>query len=337
VTHVRGSLLEESHYYPFGLTMAGISSKALSFGNPENKIKFVSQELDSDLELNWYQFRYRNHDPQIGRFVQIDPLADDYVHNSPYAYAENRVINGIDLEGLEWVPASVLQNPNFNYNSYQNSFRSESTNQSYQRKSGELAPMPAAERAALKGTPASSAFELKISVGKQLGVGVGDFALEVNGGSQPVLKVGSNGTVEVGNPKNEYTEGVTIQAGAVGYSGETVTSTEQVNYNIPGTNLSTVLDKTTETTSNNLSIGIKKTPLSVGVQNTQQTTSFTQFGHTVLPTTTTSTGLQPYVGAPSASPKTSVPVDNKTKISISAGVKVEIGIDIGRILSSIKN
>jgi RHS repeat-associated protein len=100
VTHIRGPLLEETQYYPFGLTMAGISSRALN-NAPENKKKFIGQLLDDDLGLNWYQFRYRNHDPQIGRFVQVDPLATKYVYNSTYAYAENKVGMGFDLEGLE--------------------------------------------------------------------------------------------------------------------------------------------------------------------------------------------------------------------------------------------
>jgi RHS repeat-associated protein len=100
VTHIRGSLVEETHYYPFGLVMAGISSKALN-GAPENKKKFIGQQFDDELGLNWYQFRFRNHDPQIGRFIEIDPLADKYVYNSTYAYAENKVGMGFDLEGLE--------------------------------------------------------------------------------------------------------------------------------------------------------------------------------------------------------------------------------------------
>jgi len=102
VIHDRGPILEETHYYPFGLTMSGISSRAA--GSLENRKKFVGQELDSELDLNLYSFRYRNHDPQIGRFIQIDPLAAQYAYNSTYAYAENKPINGIDLEGLEWLP-----------------------------------------------------------------------------------------------------------------------------------------------------------------------------------------------------------------------------------------
>jgi RHS repeat-associated protein len=81
--------------------MAGISSKALNFGGAENKSLFSHQLLDDDFGLNWYQFKYRNHDPQIGRFWQIDPLAESFRYNSTYAYAENKLGKGFDLEGLE--------------------------------------------------------------------------------------------------------------------------------------------------------------------------------------------------------------------------------------------
>lgn len=88
--------------------MAGISSKALAFGVTENMIKFQGQEFTtkefsdgSGLEM--YEFKYRMHDPQIGRFWQSDPLAHDYRYNSPYAFSENRVTSGVELEGLEYV------------------------------------------------------------------------------------------------------------------------------------------------------------------------------------------------------------------------------------------
>ena len=45
----------------------------------------------------------------IGRFMSIDPLAEDYVYNGPYNFAENRVIDGRELEGLEWVPSTQMQ------------------------------------------------------------------------------------------------------------------------------------------------------------------------------------------------------------------------------------
>ncbi|MCG2618207.1 hypothetical protein LZZ85_28185 [Terrimonas sp. NA20] len=83
VTHVRGSLLEESHYYPFGLTMAGISSKALTFGEPGNKYKYNGIELGTELDI--YEAFYRNLDPQTGRWWQIDPKTENMEMWSPYA------------------------------------------------------------------------------------------------------------------------------------------------------------------------------------------------------------------------------------------------------------
>ncbi|MBS0645971.1 MAG: hypothetical protein JSR97_05220 [Verrucomicrobia bacterium] len=83
--------------------MSGISSKALN-GAPVNKEKtFQAQRFYDDLGLNWIQFKWRNQDPQIGRFIEIDPLAEDYVYNSTYAFSENKVTNHIELEGLEAV------------------------------------------------------------------------------------------------------------------------------------------------------------------------------------------------------------------------------------------
>jgi hypothetical protein len=86
--------------------MAGISDKALKTGYAENKYRFQKQELQnkefsdgSGLEL--YEFKYRMDDPQIGRFNRIDPLCDSFPHNSTYAFSEDKVINSVELEGLE--------------------------------------------------------------------------------------------------------------------------------------------------------------------------------------------------------------------------------------------
>ena len=43
------------------------------------------------------------YDARIGRFLSIDPLAGKYPWNSPYAFSENRVIDAVELEGLESV------------------------------------------------------------------------------------------------------------------------------------------------------------------------------------------------------------------------------------------
>jgi RHS repeat-associated protein len=89
--------LEETHYYPFGLVISGISSKAANFGNPENTKKYDGYELNTDFDINLYESFYRTHDPQIGRFLQIDPKANDL--ESPYAAMSNNPISNNDPFG----------------------------------------------------------------------------------------------------------------------------------------------------------------------------------------------------------------------------------------------
>jgi RHS repeat-associated protein len=100
VTHTHGPLLEETNYYPFGLTMKGISDKA-----PKalpNEYKYNGIEETTDLGLNEYDAFYRNLDPQIGRWWQIDPMSDQgYENISPYASEYDNPIKYSDPLGNE--------------------------------------------------------------------------------------------------------------------------------------------------------------------------------------------------------------------------------------------
>src|SRR5690606_35738911 len=93
-------ILEENNYYPFGLEHKGYNNVV---NGQEYKYKtFQGQERHDELGLNWLSFKYRFYDPAMARFFNVDPLAEDYVYNGVYNFAENRVIDGIELEGLEW-------------------------------------------------------------------------------------------------------------------------------------------------------------------------------------------------------------------------------------------
>jgi|GEM_PF-1196175 len=63
---------------------------------------FNGQERDDEIKGggNTVSFEYRIYDPRLGRFLSIDPLASKYPWNSTYAFAENKVIQSIDLRGL---------------------------------------------------------------------------------------------------------------------------------------------------------------------------------------------------------------------------------------------
>lgn len=105
-----GNIIEEDHYYAYGLKIAGISSKKLgdSFeGLLKNNNLYNDKELFDDGDLNWYDYGFRNYDPQIGRFMQLDPLTDDYPELTPYQYAGCEPVANVDLDGLEPLPVTL--------------------------------------------------------------------------------------------------------------------------------------------------------------------------------------------------------------------------------------
>jgi RHS repeat-associated protein len=85
-------------YYPFGMQMPGRRNNS-----GEYRYGFQNQESDSEVKGvgNHINFKYRGYDPRTGRFWSVDPLFKNYAWNSPYAFSENRVIDAVEIEGLE--------------------------------------------------------------------------------------------------------------------------------------------------------------------------------------------------------------------------------------------
>ena len=101
-TPKQAELLSAQGYEAFGSLLPGRNYSSGSY-------RYLFQGQEHDDEINGavgtsYAFEYRIHDPRIGRFLSIDPLVKDYPWNSPYAFSENRVIDGVDFEGSEYLP-----------------------------------------------------------------------------------------------------------------------------------------------------------------------------------------------------------------------------------------
>ena len=106
VTISQGNIIEENHYYSFGLKIAAISSKKNTDsydGDIKNNYQMQGAFSEMDDDIGWNDFALRNYDPQIGRWVQIDPYANRYLV-SPYVGMGNDPINIIDPRGGETLP-----------------------------------------------------------------------------------------------------------------------------------------------------------------------------------------------------------------------------------------
>lgn len=99
VTNVSGRIIEEDHYYSYGLKITGISSKKLDVGiegHLANGYQYQGAFNELDEDLGWNDFALRSYDPQIGRWLQMDPY-DQFA--SGYVGMGCDPVNNVDPSG----------------------------------------------------------------------------------------------------------------------------------------------------------------------------------------------------------------------------------------------
>ncbi|CAM4085348.1 RHS repeat-associated core domain-containing protein [Flavobacterium branchiophilum] len=103
-------ILEENHYYPFGLKHRGYNANSLQ---PNYKYKYNGKEYQDELGLNMYDYGWRNYMPDIGRWGVIGSKAEAYYPITPYQYVLNNPLVNADVKG-QW---TITRHYNLTYNS----------------------------------------------------------------------------------------------------------------------------------------------------------------------------------------------------------------------------
>ena len=95
-------IFSKTDYYPFGLKHKGYNDVVSSNGNSvAQKFGYNGKELNEELGLEWHDFGARNFDASLGRWMNLDPLAEKMRRHSPYNYAFNNPIFWVDPDGME--------------------------------------------------------------------------------------------------------------------------------------------------------------------------------------------------------------------------------------------
>ncbi|MFD0963243.1 DUF6443 domain-containing protein [Pseudofulvibacter geojedonensis] len=94
-------IMENKAYYPFGLKHNyGTNSPLSIVSGRQHKYGFGGKEYNDELGLDWYDVSARNYDPALGRWMNLDPLAEDMRRHSPYNYAFDNPVYHTDPDGM---------------------------------------------------------------------------------------------------------------------------------------------------------------------------------------------------------------------------------------------
>lgn len=122
VTHTPGNVVQANEYYPYGQQTTNSWTRQLATAN--NFLYNGGTELNKTTQL--YDLYYRNYDPVLGRFGQVDPMASKYGTVSPYHFAGNNPVVLNDPLGDDygdnnyldsWYSHGVYRNAGSSYNS----------------------------------------------------------------------------------------------------------------------------------------------------------------------------------------------------------------------------